>query len=137
MIRIYRKLRLSNVGVKQKTHGLRKEYLTQLIPVISYINHIFVNQVNRIIIAINNYCNRLTNIIRTPKTMYYNSKELKNAEGNLNSTWKAINKLTNKHKSPNKIDININNQPNLTNSSEIANAFNLFFTFIGPDLASI
>ena len=81
------------------------------------------------------YRNRLTNIIRTSKKMHF-SQELESAEGDLKSTWKVINKIINKDKPHNNINsINHNNQE-LTNSSEIANAFNSFFTSIGPDLAA-
>jgi len=79
--------------------------------------------------------NTLTNIIRNSKTMYY-SQKLKDTEGDIKSTWKVINKIINKNKPKDKINsININNQQS-TNPSDIANAFNSFFTSIGPDLAS-
>ena len=72
------------------------------------------------------YRNRLTNIIRTSKRMHY-SQELESAEGDFKSTWKVINKIINKGKPQNNIhSINHNNQE-LTNSSEITNAFNSFF----------
>ena len=61
--------------------------------------------------------------------MHY-SQELESAEGDFKSTCKVINKMINKGKPHN--NIHLNNQE-LTNSSEIANAFNSFFTSIGPD----
>ena len=52
------------------------------------------------------------------------SQELESSKGDLKSTWKVINKIMNKDKPQNNINyINHNNQE-LTNSSEIANAFN-------------
>ena len=81
------------------------------------------------------YRNKLTKIIRKSKTMYY-TKELENAEGDINSTWKVINKIINKGKSKDKIDsITVNNHE-LKNPSDIADAFNSFFTSVGPDLAA-
>ena len=75
------------------------------------------------------YRNRLTDIIRTSKKMYY-SQELKKAEGNINSTWKVINKLINKNKLLNKIDtLNVDSQE-ITDPSDIAQALNSFFTNI-------
>ena len=67
--------------------------------------------------------------------MYY-SKELENAEGNLNATWNVINKVINKDKPHNNIEnLKIDNKE-ITQPAEIAQAFNNFFTNIGPDLAS-
>ena len=48
------------------------------------------------------YRNRLTNIMRTSKRMYY-SQELESAEGDFKSTWKVINKIINKGKPQNNI----------------------------------
>ena len=81
------------------------------------------------------YRNRLTSIIKTSKKMHY-SKELGKAEGDLNATWKVINNITNRNKQKAQIErIKIDNNE-LTDSAEIANAFNSYFTSIGPDLAS-
>ena len=67
--------------------------------------------------------------------MYY-SKELENAEGNLNATWNAINKMMNKNKPRNNLDnLKVDNKE-ITNPAEIAEAFNSYFTNIGPELAS-
>ena len=67
--------------------------------------------------------------------MYY-SKELENVEGNLNASWNVINKLINKDKPHNNIEnLKIDNKE-ITQPAEIAQAFNHFFTNIGPDLAS-
>ena len=81
------------------------------------------------------YRNRLTSIIKTSKKMYY-SNELGKAEGDLNATWKVINNITKRNKQNTQIEsIKIDNDE-LTDSAEIANAFNMYFTNIGPDLAS-
>ena len=82
-----------------------------------------------------NYRNKLTNIIRNSKKLYFTG-ELNKAEGNPNSTWKVLNEIMNKSKPHNKIDsLNINDQE-INNSADIAEAFNSFFTNIGPELAS-
>ena len=81
------------------------------------------------------YRNNLNSIIRSSKKLYY-SKEIENAEGNLNATWNVINKLINKGKPRNNFDhLKIENKE-ITNPTEIAQAFNQFFTNIGPELAS-
>ena len=81
------------------------------------------------------YRNKLTKTIRTSKTMYF-SQELQKAEGNTNSTWKVINKLINKAKSQHHISTIESNNKEYKDPSDIANAFNFFFTSIGPELAS-
>ena len=43
------------------------------------------------------YRNKLTDIIRTSKKVYYTQK-LENAEGDINATWKVINNVVNKNK---------------------------------------
>ena len=69
------------------------------------------------------YRNKLTDIIRNSKKMYY-SKELENAEGDIASTWKVINEIICKNKSTKGSDtIKINDQE-ITDSPEIAQAFN-------------
>ena len=81
------------------------------------------------------YRNQLTKIIRKSKIKYY-SNELENAAGNMNSTWKVINKIINKGKSKEKIDsVNVGNHE-VKNPSDIANTFNSYFTSVGPDLAA-
>ena len=81
------------------------------------------------------YRNNLTSIIRTSKKIYY-SKELENAEGNLNATWNTINQIINKNKPCNSTDTLVIDDKEITNPAEIAEAFNSFFTSIGPELAS-
>ena len=81
------------------------------------------------------YRNNLNSVIRSSKKMYY-SKELENVEGNLNATWNVINKLINRDKTHNNIDNLIIENKEITQPAEIAQAFNNFFTNIGPDLAS-
>ena len=81
------------------------------------------------------YRNNLNSVIRTSKQMYY-SKELENAEGNINATWNTINKILNKNKPRNNLDnLKIDNKE-ITNPAGIAQAFNSYFTNIGPELAS-
>ena len=81
------------------------------------------------------YRNNLNSVIRTSKQMYY-SKELENAEGNLNATWNAINQVLNKNKPRNNPDnLKLDNKE-ITNPAGIAQAFNSYFTNIGPELAS-
>ena len=72
------------------------------------------------------YRNNLNSVIRTSKQMYY-SKELENAEGNLNATWNTINKMLNKSKPRNNLDnLKIDNKE-ITNPAGIAQAFNSLF----------
>ena len=81
------------------------------------------------------YRNKLTKTIRKSKIAYY-SQELQRAEGDTNSTWKVLNKIMNKVKPHNKIDHVHINDKEVKDPSDIANAFNSFFSSIGPDLAS-
>ena len=81
------------------------------------------------------YRNKLTKTIRTSKTMYY-SQELQKAEGDINSTWKVINRLINKVNPQHNVSTIKSNDQEIKDPSDIANAFNSFFTSIGPELAS-
>ena len=81
------------------------------------------------------YRNSLNGTIRTSKQMYF-SNELEKAEGNLNATWNTINRMINKNKPGNNPDNLKINDKEITNPAEIAQAFNSFFTNIGPELAS-
>jgi hypothetical protein len=84
------------------------------------------------------YKNKLTNIIRNSKKLYYkNQFELLN--GNMRETWKLINKvMQNAHgnKQMSSIKEISHNGQIVSDPLQIANKFNDFFTSIGPDLAN-
>ena len=81
------------------------------------------------------YRNKLTSIIRFAKKNYYKNLFESN-KNNLAKTWQTINNVIGCAK-PRSNNIKIKHNNNiLTNDHEIANAFNDFFTSVGPNLAS-
>ena len=81
------------------------------------------------------YKNILTTVIRTAKKFYYQNIFDDNKR-NLHKTWQTINEIIGKQKKKNDITKIAHNNDILTDSSRIANAFNEYFTNIGPNLAS-
>ena len=83
------------------------------------------------------YKNRLLNLIRKSKKNYY-YKFFSTYKNNIKKTWEKINTLIgskNKHKR-NLSSMKVNNK--LTNNeNKIANAFNNYFTNIGPNLSKM
>ena len=87
----------------------------------------------------NNFCayklfrNKLNTIIKVSKAKFYNDK-FEKAKNNAKNTWNVINSLLNKKKctdAPSKFKIEGNPT---SNSRVIANAFNNYFTQVGPSL---
>ncbi|XP_077994315.1 uncharacterized protein LOC144448040 [Glandiceps talaboti] len=84
------------------------------------------------------YRNILTKLLKSVKKRYYFNK-FRWAQGNINKTWQVINEVLNKSTNklyPRKLISTTPNNDPLTESSDIANEFNDFFTSIGPSLAS-
>ena len=76
--------------------------------------------------------NRYTTMLRKVKTDYYHNK-FRNCVGNASSSWKLINSLI-KHKTPpKKIKLSLSNHES-DDPSEVANAFNDYFSNIGAKL---
>ena len=73
------------------------------------------------------YRNKLTNIIRNSKRNYY-SEQITSAQGDSKRTWSILNSVLNRNKKSTVL-------PNAINESDLADAFNTYFTSIGEDLA--
>ena len=79
------------------------------------------------------FWNRLNTLIKTTKVAYYNEK-FTNAKSNIKQTWNVINNLLNrKCKSKSNTSFTCDGQ-SVDQPIDIANAFNVFFTEIGPSL---
>ena len=86
-------------------------------------------------IALVNYKNSLTTLLRVAKKQYY-SDLLDDHKNNLKQTWNVLNDLlgrTRKQQVPDSFDIN--GTPT-SDSQKIADGFNSFFTNIGPNLTN-
>ena len=82
-----------------------------------------------------NYRNRLTTIIRLVKKSYYANK-FKECKTNMKSSWQEINKILGKGKKADVPDDVRDGQHVYSDPSDIANAFNSYFTNIGSSLAN-
>ena len=80
------------------------------------------------------YRNLLNSLIRLSRKMYY-SQKCENNVNNLNGLWETVNEITGKN---NKEDPTVfyDNDREFKEPSDISNAFNTYFTNIGPKLAS-
>ena len=73
-------------------------------------------------------------MIRTSRKMHYSDK-FDHKKCNVNGLWETINDITGKNiKETSSVFYNDNKE--LTNPDEISDAFNSYFTNIGPQLAS-
>ena len=80
------------------------------------------------------YRNRLTKILKSARKTYHSNK-IFNSNGNSSQMWRAINEILCKSKSknaPKKLNNPDPNKSHLTKSGDIAEAFNSYFTNIGP-----
>ena len=127
-------VRLSRKKFKNKpwiTSGIRVS--------IRHRNHLYKKYVqNRTLAreqAWKTFRNKVTDCIRASETLYY-QKILTKQNNNCKNLWKIFGKMLKKDK--NKVNIcKIKvNDTNITNSSQITNAFNDFFTNIGSNLAN-
>ena len=83
------------------------------------------------------YRNTLTKLLRLAKKNYYTNK-ISNASGNTNKTWLIIKEMLNKTHtkcSPDKLTTNNPGNTCLTDTRDITQEFNNYFTGIGPNLA--
>ena len=82
------------------------------------------------------YRNKLNHLIKLSKISYYN-KYFDSNKSNIKNIWKGIKQLISlkplSSKLPTKI---INNDIELVDAKDIANAFNNFFANVGPNIAS-
>ena len=82
------------------------------------------------------YRNKLKHLIIVSKKLYFNDYFTKNLN-NIKEAWKGIKQLViikaTKSSGPSKINVN---DTVLTESKSIANAFNNYFSTIGPNLAA-
>ena len=82
------------------------------------------------------YRNRLTNIIRTSRKMYYSDK-LNTVKSNMKATWEVINDLIGKKKKTKKLpNDDFTMDDTVIKSEDVADTFNFFFVNIGPTLAN-
>jgi len=81
------------------------------------------------------YNNKLTNLLKISKKLYYDSK-LEKARGNLKMTWKLLNGIMNKNNKSILPSIFNHNGKEISDPDTIANKFCDFFTNIGPSLAN-
>ena len=80
------------------------------------------------------YRNRLTNIIRAARKLFY-SEKLNRVKSNMKATWEIINDLIGKKPKILPKD-NFTVHDAAINSEDVANTFNSFFVNIGPSLAN-
>lgn len=80
------------------------------------------------------YRNKLNGLIRLSRKMYYSEKCENNAK-NVNGLWDIVNDISGKHNKEN-TSVYYDNDKELTQPNEISDAFNSYFTNIGPKLAS-
>ena len=79
--------------------------------------------------------NQLTSIIRLAKKTFYANK-FEKCKNNMKSTWREINNVLGKGKRPNIPDKCHDEQQVFSSSTDIAGAFNSYFTNIGETLAN-
>ena len=80
------------------------------------------------------YKNKLTSILRTAEKEYY-SKLLTDAKGNIKSTWKILNTISNKKTNTSKLPSHFEcNEINIVSKQSIADGFNNFFVDVGSNL---
>ena len=81
------------------------------------------------------YKNKLVSLLRFAEKSYY-AEKLTKVQDNMSKTWKLLNEITNRNKSP-KIISQIKTNDELTDDpQQISEKFNNYFVNIGPDLAS-
>ena len=81
------------------------------------------------------YKNKLNSVIKLSKKTYL-SKQFNQQKNNIKGTWKLINSLLNKRKQKFNPTYFRTDSNNITDSKEIADAFNKYFVGIGSKLAS-
>ena len=82
------------------------------------------------------YRNKLTSIIRYSRRLFY-SKRFESANGNISTTWKIVKDILckqGKHEVPGKI---VHDNKEITNSEDIANAYNTYFVNVGLNQAKM
>ena len=79
--------------------------------------------------------NRLTQVIRVAKKNHY-ANRFSATKNNIKSTWREINNILGKKKKDDFPDNFLNGQQSISNPSDIADTFNLYFSSIGSSLAS-
>jgi len=79
------------------------------------------------------YRNIYNSLVRKSRTLYY-SESIHNNQKNPKKVWEVIKETLNKQNSDNHIPEILQNQKNLTDNMDKANAFNTFFTNIGLEI---
>ena len=133
---------LKRKKVRNKYNSSRKPWLTKgLLKSINTKHKLFIKMKNNPINLQNackykHYRNVLTKLLKSAKKSYYSNK-FSFTRGNTNKTWKVINEVLNKIKTKSAPkELNSSNDKPLTNSYDIGEEFNDYFTNIGPNLAA-
>ena len=90
--------------------------------------------VTHIIVEYKQYKNKLNKILKESERMY-NQDMFESYKGNMKQTWNVIKRILNKNKKSITINTIQHASKTVTDSAEIANVFNNFFTNVGTDLA--
>ena len=122
---------------KQSTKKLKSWMTNGILNSIKYKNKLYKKSVGTPstsnINKYKKYRNKLTSTIRAAKIKYY--KEMfSNAPSNIRQTWKIINSVIHKNRTREPASQIKYNDLSLNDNTEIANAFNDYFTQIGPSL---
>ena len=80
------------------------------------------------------YRNRLNSLIRLSRKMYY-SQKFENNKNNVNGLWDTVKEITGKNNRDH-TSVFHDNDNVLTDPNDISDAFNNYFTNLGPNLAS-
>ena len=81
------------------------------------------------------YRNKLKTLLNKAERLFYHNK-FTLLQGNIRNTWKLLNRIINKNKNGDVLDNFVKDGMNVTNSVDIVNNFNEFFTNIGCKLAA-
>ena len=90
--------------------------------------------VTHIIVEYKQYKNKLNKLLKESERMYYQDM-FENYRDNMKQTWNLIKRIINKNRKSITINTNQHAGKTVTDSTEIANVFNNFFTNVGTDLA--
>ena len=90
--------------------------------------------VTHIIVEYKQYKNKLNKLLKESERMYYQDM-FENYRGNMKQTWNVIKRILNKNKKSITMNTIQHAGKTVTDSTEIANVFNNFFTNVGTDLA--
>ena len=118
---------------KNKRPWITKEILQSIKTRNKLYKLAITSQCNENVVSYKKYRNKLNGLIRLSRKMYY-SQKLENNKNHVNGIWDTVNDLTGKNKKDSS-NIFQDDGQQLTNPNNISDAFNTYFTNIGPKLA--